>query len=281
MLDTYRDFVLEAPAGVAVITGPTGSGKTSTLYSSIDAVNHIGVKIITAEDPVEYEIEGIMQCSLNPKAGLTFDDTLKAIVRQDPDIIVLGEIRDRTSAATAIQAALTGHKVFTTFHTEDAVGGLLRLMNMDIETFLISSTVICMVAQRLVRKICPDCRTETTPSLRTLGLLGVDPADVKGFEFHVGRGCQECSYTGYRGRTAIYELLVLDEQVKEAILQQQTSYYIRRISIEDSGLVSLRESGIAKVVQGLTTFEEVLSQAPGSLTPRPVRDILVRIGEEI
>lgn len=281
LLSNYKDFVLRAPAGVVVITGPTGSGKTTTLYSSIDAVNEIGVKIITAEDPVEYQIEGIMQCSINTKIGLTFNDTLKSIVRQDPDIIVLGEIRDKTSAETAIQAALTGHKVFTTFHTEDAVGGLLRLMNMEIETFLISSTVISVVAQRLVRKICPECKTVHKPSPKTLFLLGLNPDDLRDYTFYRGRGCEHCHNTGYKGRTAIYELLVLNEKVKDALLERRTSYYIRRISIEESGLISLQESGIAKVVKGITTFDEVLQKAPFSIRPRPVKEIFANIGEEL
>jgi type IV pilus assembly protein PilB len=230
---------------------------------------------------VEYQIEGIMQCSINTKIGLTYNDTLKSIVRQDPDIIVLGEIRDKTSAETAIQAALTGHKVFTTFHTEDAVGGLLRLMNMEIETFLISSTVISMVAQRLVRKICPECKTVHKPSPKTLFLLGLNPDDLRDHTFYKGRGCDHCHNTGYKGRVAIYELLVMNEKVKDAILERKTSYYIRRIAIQESGLISLQESGIAKVVKGITTFEEVLQKAPFSIRPRPVKEIFAHIGEEL
>ncbi len=277
--EMYEDFVLRVPAGVVVITGPTGSGKTTTLYSSIDAVNEMGVKIITAEDPVEYQIEGIMQCSINPKIGLTFEDTLKAIVRQDPDIIVLGEIRDRSSAETAIQAALTGHKVFTTFHTEDSVGGILRLLNMEIEAFLISSTVICVVAQRLVRRICESCKVPDNPDPRDLALLQLDPGALAGFQLYRGRGCKHCHYTGYRGRTAIYELLVLDETVKEAILKRMSSFQIRRLSIEKSGLITLQEAGIAKTVQGFTTLKEVIHNAPPSLKPRTPAEILRLIGE--
>ncbi len=279
IMENYQEFVLRVPAGVVVITGPTGSGKTTTLYSSLDAVNEMGVKIITAEDPVEYQIEGIMQCSINPKIGLTFEDTLKAIVRQDPDIIVLGEIRDRTSAETAIQAALTGHKVFTTFHTEDSVGGILRLLNMEIEAFLISSTVICVVAQRLVRRICESCKVPVQPDPRDMAMLKLDPGALSGYQLYRGRGCEHCHHTGFRGRTAIYELLVLDEAVKDAILQRKSSYQIRKLSIEKSGLITLQEAGIAKAVQGLTTLGEVIQKAPPSMKPRPAAEILRLIGE--
>ena len=279
IMESYQNFVLRVPAGVVVITGPTGSGKTTTLYSSIDAVNEMGVKIITAEDPVEYQIEGIMQCSINPKIGLTFEDTLKAIVRQDPDIIVLGEMRDRISAETAIQAALTGHKVFTTFHTEDSVGGILRLLNMKIEAFLISSTVICVVAQRLVRRICENCKVPAKPNPKDLAMLQLDPGALASFQLYRGKGCKYCHYTGFRGRTAIYELLVLDEAVKEAILQRMSSFKIRKLSIEKSGLITLQEAGIAKAVQGLTTLDEVIQKAPPSLKPRPPGEILRLIGE--
>ncbi len=281
LLDNYDTFVLGAPAGVVVITGPTGSGKTTTLYSSIDACNEMGVKIITAEDPVEYQIDGIMQCSINPKIGLTFNDTLKSIVRQDPDIIVLGEIRDRISAETAIQAALTGHKVFTTFHTEDSVGGLLRLMNMEIETFLISSTVICVVAQRLVRRLCDACKEQTEPMRRQLLMMGVTPEYFRGYPLFKPHGCRRCNHTGYKGRTAIYEMLVLDEPVKDAILERRTSYHIRRLCIENSGLVTLQEGGLAKVVQGVTTVDEVLARTPASIKPRPLKTVLEMVGEEI
>ncbi len=280
LLSKYYDFVLRVPAGVVVITGPTGSGKTTTLYSSIDYCNEMGVKIITAEDPVEYQIEGIMQCSIDNHIGRTFEDTLKAIVRQDPDIIVLGEIRDRDTAETAIQAALTGHKVFTTFHTEDSVGGILRLMNMEIEAFMISSTVICIVAQRLVRKICPHCKEEKAPTFKELFLLEVEPEDLAPYTIFKGKGCDKCFNTGYIGRTAIYEILILDEQVKEAILERKTSSHIRKLCIKSSGLVTLQESGLAKVVQGATTLEEILKKAPVTIKPRSISEILQIIGED-
>ena len=274
MLERYRTDVLDLPTGVVLITGPTGSGKTSTLYSSLAYCNNINTKIITAEDPVEYLIDGIIQCSIFDKVGRTFDASLREIVRQDPDIIVLGEIRDRVSAETAIQAALTGHKVYSTFHTEDTIGGLLRLIDMDIETFLISSTVISVVAQRLLRRICSHCAVPYTPSIRDIITLGLDLKEISGYEFKKGQGCKACAYTGYYGRIAVYELLVLNEAVKEAILQKRPAHVIRNVSVETTGLVSMCEDAIGKVLRGITTFEEVLKHTPRTMVVRPVRQIM-------
>ncbi len=188
MLERYREDVLDLPTGVVLITGPTGSGKTTTLYSSLDYCNDISRKIITAEDPVEFTIDGLIQCSIHEKVGRTFDETLREIVRQDPDIIVMGEIRDRVTAQVAIQAALTGHKVYSTFHTEDTIGGLLRLIDMEIETFLISSTVISVVAQRLLRRVCEHCAAPYVPSAREVQALGLEMAEVRQYEYRKGRG---------------------------------------------------------------------------------------------
>jgi len=273
-LKKYIDEVLEPTSGVVIITGPTGSGKTTSLYSSIEYCNDPSIKIITAEDPVEYVIEGIVQCSINPYIGVTFDETLKAIVRQDPDIIVLGEIRDKKSAEVAIQAALTGHKVFSTFHTEDSIGGIIRLMNMDIETFLISSTVLSIVAQRLLRVICPYCKETYTPDPIDIVKVGLNPDDLKGYEFFKGSGCKHCNYTGYSGRIGVYELLILTEPVKNAILEKKTSYEIRRISFESTGLVTLLEDGIIKVLRGVTTFEEVRRHVPYTAKPRKIEQVI-------
>jgi type IV pilus assembly protein PilB len=278
LLERYKLDALDLPTGVVIITGPTGSGKTTTLYSSIHHCNDPSMSIVTVEDPVEYVIDGVSQCSIDPKIGLTFEESLKQIVRQDPDIIVLGEIRDKFSAETAIQAALTGHKVFTTFHTEDSIGGLLRLMNMDIETFLISSTVICVVAQRLLKRICRHCCTTRRPDVAELRRLGYRPDEVRSFTFCKGQGCSSCGYTGYKGRIGIFELLVLNEQVKQAILDKKTSSQIRKISTETSGLVTLTEEGIAKVVSGLTTISEVVKNLPRATKPRPIREILQLTG---
>jgi len=274
MRERYRTEVLDTPTGVVLITGPTGSGKTTTLYSSLNYCNTIDKKIITAEDPVEYMIDGLIQCSIYDKIGRTFEATLREIVRQDPDIIVLGEIRDKVSAQTAIQAALTGHKVYSTFHTEDTIGGLLRLIDMDIETFLISSTVISIIAQRLLRRICDQCSAPYIPTPLELDRFGLKPADVKDYEFRKGRGCKNCNQTGYRGRTACYELLILNEDVKEAILQKRASYAIRQVCVESTGLVSMREDGMAKVVRGMTTFSEVLRSTPRTWFMRPIQQIL-------
>jgi type IV pilus assembly protein PilB len=278
-LTRFKEDVLDLPSGVVIITGPTGAGKTTTLYASINYANNPDTNIITAEEPVEYVIEGISQCSIDQKIGLTFEETLRHMLRQDPDIIILGEIRDKFSAESAIQAALTGHKVLTTFHTEDSIGGLLRLMNMDIETFLISSTVVSVVAQRLLKKVCPHCRKDYAPSAKDLRQLRYAPESIKGYGFQIGGGCQRCDYTGYLGRTGVFELLVLNEFIKEAILQRKTSYEIRRISIETTGLVTLLEDGLAKAAKGITSIPEVIKQLPLLEAPRPLDQIYRIIGD--
>lgn len=274
MRERYKRDVLDMPTGVVLITGPTGSGKTTTLYSCLDYCNSAERKIITAEDPVEFMIDGLVQCSTSDKAGRTFESSLREIVRQDPDIIVLGEIRDKLTAEIAIQAALTGHKVYTTFHTEDTIGGLVRLLNMEIEAFLISSTVISVVAQRLLRRICDQCSTPYQPSPLELARLGLDHAELRGYEFKRGRGCKNCSYTGYRGRVGVYELLVVNLEVQEAILARRSAHEIRRISQETTGLVSMREDGIAKVIRGFTTFDDVLRYTPRTTVQRPLGELL-------
>ena len=273
MLDHFIYEALEAPTGVMIITGPTGSGKTSTMYSCVNYLNNINTSIITAEDPVEYIIDGISQCSINAKIGVTFEETLRHIVRQDPDIIVLGEIRDHFSAETAIQAALTGHKVLTTFHTEDSIGGLVRLMNMEIEAFLISSTVVCVVAQRLLRRVCPDCAETYIPTPLDLSRLNLSPNDLAGAEFKIGRGCKSCRFSGYRGRAGIFELLVMNEMVKNAILNNKSSYDIRKISIETSGMVTLMEDGIVKAAKGLVSMKEIITDLPRLGKPRPLGEL--------
>lgn len=274
MLARYRDDVLHSPTGVVLYTGPTGSGKTTTLYSSIAYCNNIHTKIITAEDPVEFTIEGIVQCTIHEKIGRTFHSTLREIVRQDPDIIVMGEIRDKESAEVAIQAALTGHKVYSTFHTEDTIGGLLRLIDMDIETFLISSTVVSVVAQRLLRRICDHCKAPYVPTAKEANAVGLPLEDLRRHEYMRGRGCNRCAHTGYRGRIGAYELLVLNEPVKEAILAKKPAHTIRQLSVETTGLISMREDACAKVVRGHTTFEEVLRHTPRTFSVRPLRNIL-------
>jgi type IV pilus assembly protein PilB len=280
MLEHFIYDALDIPTGVMIITGPTGSGKTTTLYSCINYLNDSSTSIITAEDPVEYVIDGISQCSINAKIGVTFEETLRHIVRQDPDIIVLGEIRDQFSAETAIQAALTGHKVLTTFHTEDSIGGLLRLMNMKIEVFLISSTVVCVVAQRLLRRICPSCAEPYVPSALDLSRLNVSASDLAGGNFMLGRGCKACRFSGYNGRVGIFELLVMNEMVKNAMLNNQTSYEIRRISVETSGMVTLMEDGIVKSARGLVSIPELISDLPRLGKPRPLGELRRILGVE-
>ena len=270
MLNRFRESALDCPSGVVLVTGPTGSGKTTTVYSCINYLNRPDVSIVTAEEPVEYIVDGIAQCSIDPKINLTFNETLRHIVRQDPDVVVIGEIRDTFSAQVAVQAALTGHKVLTTFHTEDSIGGLVRLMNMEVDVFLISSTVVCVLAQRLLRRVCPDCKVpyKITPS--DLRILGYSLGDVQNGNFQRGLGCRECGYTGYKGRLGVHEMLILDEAVRNAILEKKTSYQIRQIGIESTGLVTLMETGIALAATGITTLQEVLRCLPRLHKPRPL-----------
>ncbi|MCP4575065.1 MAG: Flp pilus assembly complex ATPase component [Deltaproteobacteria bacterium] len=281
MLDRYRDEALDCPSGVVLVTGPTGSGKTTTVYSCINYLNKPDVSIITAEEPVEYMVDGIAQCSIDPKINLTFKETLRHIVRQDPDIVVIGEIRDTFSAQIAVQAALTGHKVLTTFHTEDSIGGLVRLMNMEVDVFLISSTVLCVLAQRLLRRVCPTCKKPHKMTPAELRLLGYSPKDILNANFQKGFGCNECAYTGYRGRLAVHEMLVLNEPVRDAILEKKTSYQIRNISIESTGLVTLMETGIAIAATGATTIEEVLRCLPRLQKPRPLTIVQNLLGLQV
>ena len=277
-LARFYEDALDLPSGIVLITGPTGTGKTTTLYSCVNYLNSIDRCITTVEDPVEYVIEGIAQCSLNPKIDMTFETTLPYIMRQDPDVIVLGEIRDRFSADAAIQAALTGHKVLTTFHTEDTIGGLLRLMNMDIETFMISSTVVSVLAQRLLRRVCPNCAEPYSLNSTELQRLGYRRVDLEGTDFKRGRGCEACRHTGYKGRVGVFELLVLNVMVKDAMIQKRTSHEIRRISLETSGMVTLLEDGLLKAALGETTLAEVFRYLPRLDKPRSLAEIKRLVG---
>ncbi|MCF8044444.1 MAG: Flp pilus assembly complex ATPase component TadA [Desulfarculaceae bacterium] len=273
MMNRFLMDVLNVPSGVLIITGPTGSGKTTTLYSCVNHINSPQTSILTAEDPVEYVMDGVSQCSINPDIGLTYEETLRHVVRQDPDVIVIGEIRDNYSADVAVHAALTGHKVLTSFHTEDSISGLIRLLNMDIEAFLISSTVVCVMAQRLLRRICPFCVQPYTPTPYDLKLLGYAPGHVRRYRFLKGQGCRHCRHTGYKGRLAVFEMLVLNEDVRDAVLNHKSSYEIRKISIETSGLVTLMEDAISKATAGLTTMEEIFRCVPRLIPPRPINEI--------
>jgi len=273
MLDQFVADCLDTPSGVMIITGPTGSGKTSTLYGCLGHLNNINTSIVTAEDPVEFVIEGVAQCSINTKIGVTFEETLRHIVRQDPDIIVLGEIRDTFTAETAIEAALTGHKVLTTFHTEDSIGALLRLRNMQIEPFLISSTITCVVAQRLLRLVCNSCAEIYVPTPVEYGRLGFSARDLAGANFREGRGCKQCRFTGYRGRMAIFELLAMTEPIKEAVMSNRSASEIRRLSMETGNMVTLFEDGLVKASLGLISVPEVLRDLPRIIPPRPLNEL--------
>jgi type IV pilus assembly protein PilB len=278
ILRLYSEDVLASPSGITLITGPTGSGKTTTLYSSIDHCNDPTVKIITCEDPVEYVIDGISQCSINEKIGLTFNETLRSIVRQDPDIIVIGEIRDKFSADVAVQSALTGHKVFATFHTEDSVGALVRLINMEIETSLIASTIGAVLAQRLVRKVCASCRTPYEPEDRVLRRFGLRREELSKFTLWHGKGCSACNFTGHRGRLGIYELLVPNADIRDAILLKRTMQEMRQISLESCNLCTMQEDGMVKALSGVTTLEEVLENAPRVFHHRPLETLMQIVG---
>src|SRR5262249_34217845 len=214
MIEEFRAIV-NKPNGIILVTGPTGSGKTTTLYSALNELNVISDKIITTEDPVEYDIDGIIQVPINHEIGLTFASALRAILRQDPDKILVGEIRDLETAQIAVQAALTGHIVFSTLHTNDAPSTITRLRDMGLEPFLITATVEAILAQRLVRKICGDCRTEFEPSADMLMELNLTQADVRGKKFYYGRGCDRCNNTGHRGRMGLYELLIVNDEVRD------------------------------------------------------------------
>ncbi|MBN1794409.1 MAG: Flp pilus assembly complex ATPase component TadA [Candidatus Omnitrophica bacterium] len=245
------------PNGIFLLTGPTGSGKTTTLYSCLKHVNTIETKVITTEDPVEYDIPGIIQVPINPKIDLTFAAVLRSILRQDPDIIMVGEIRDTETARIAVQSALTGHLVFSTLHTNDAPSAVTRLMDMEIEPFLISSTVQAVLAQRLVRKICTDCREERVPSPEEIELLGLTKKDIAGRAFFTGAGCAACNGAGFKGRVGIFELFLITEKIREMIVRRERSSEIKRVAME-SGMRTLREDGLSKAYEGVTTPGEVL-----------------------
>jgi type IV pilus assembly protein PilB len=255
-----HDYVSEAvlrPNGILIVTGPTGSGKTTTLYSCMRRVNTIDSKLLTAEDPVEYDIEGIMQVAINDAVGMTFGKALRSFLRQDPDIIMVGEMRDLETAQISIQASLTGHLVLSTLHTNDATGAVTRLIDMGVEPFLISSTLMAVLAQRLVRTICKNCRTPFEPTEDQLGLLNLSPHDLGDKVFHYGRGCSTCNDTGYKGRKGIFELLVISEAVRVLINERAPTVVLRQKAVE-LGMVPLREDGLRGIFEGDTTIEEVV-----------------------
>ena len=248
---------IEKPNGIFIVTGPTGSGKTTTLYACLRKINTIDVKLLTAEDPVEYEIEGIIQVPVNEGIGLTFSRVLRAFLRQDPDRILVGETRDMETAQIAIQASLTGHLVFTTLHTNDSTGAVTRLVDMGVEPFLISASLECVLAQRLIRKICTRCREAYEPSEAILQQLGLSPYDIGDKNFYYGKGCEACNHTGYKGRKGIYELLKISDPIRELINQRAPGVVLRQKAVE-LGMTTLREDGLRSIYDGETTIEEVL-----------------------
>ncbi len=255
-----HDYVTEAiqrPNGIMIVTGPTGSGKTTTLYSCLRRINTLDSKLLTAEDPVEYDIDGIMQVPINDAAGMTFGKALRSFLRQDPDIIMVGEMRDLETAQISIQASLTGHLVLSTLHTNDAPGAVTRLLDMGVEPFLISSTLMAVLAQRLVRTICQNCRTPFEPTEDQLGLLNLSPHDLGDKVFHYGRGCSTCNDTGYKGRKGIFELLIISEAVRTLINERAPTVVVRQKAVE-LGMVTLREDGLRSIFEGDTTIEEIV-----------------------
>ena len=262
--------VIQAPYGILLATGPTGSGKTTTLYAAIQRLYTPELKFITIEDPVEYQIDGVNQIQVNPQVGVTFANALRSILRHDPDIIMVGEIRDSETAEIAIHAALTGHLVFSTLHTNDAPGAITRLLEMGMEPFLVASALQGVLAQRLVRKICPHCITEYEPGEALREMLVMEGFDeAKDCKFYYGAGCKECRYTGYFGRTGIFELLIMDETIREMVMRKAPANEIRQVAIE-KGMHTLRQDGLRKVILGITTLEEVerVTQLPNNSLPK-------------
>jgi type IV pilus assembly protein PilB len=258
ILDDFRRLI-NKPNGIMLVTGPTGAGKTTTLYSALAELNVITDKLITTEDPVEYEIDGIVQCAINHEIGLTFANALRSILRQDPDKILVGEIRDLETAQIAVQAALTGHMVFSTLHTNDAPTSITRMRDMGLEPFLITATVEGVLAQRLVRRICEDCRTEFEPSPDLLMELNLRPEEVRGKKFYYGRGCDRCNNTGHRGRMGLFELIEMNDEMRDMISAGASSDEMRN-ACRRMGMATLRESGLQAIYQGRTTIEEVVRE---------------------
>lgn len=257
--DVRRKFIedIEQPNGIVIVTGPTGSGKTTTLYAALQHINQPDTKILTAEDPVEYDVEGIVQLAIQENIGLDFPSALRSFLRQDPDIIMVGEIRDPATAQIAIQASLTGHLVFSTLHTNDAAGAVTRLIDMDIEPYLIASTLEAVIGQRLVRTICPHCKTAYHPDNTELELLGISCDHLDGKPFFRGIGCNTCNQSGYNGRLAIFEYLRINDSLRTAIIERKPTLELRREAIKQ-GMRTLREDGIRSIIDGLTTTEEII-----------------------
>ena len=251
--------LIHKPNGIVIVTGPTGCGKTTTLYSALNELNSIETKLITTEDPVEYDIDGIIQVQMKTDIGLTFAKCLRSILRQDPDIVMVGEIRDLETAEIAAQASLTGHLVFTTLHTNDAPSSVARLLDLGIEPFLLTATLEGIIAQRLVRKICENCKTSFEPSEAQLMELALMPENVKGKKFYYGRGCDRCNGTGYKGRIAIFEIMIFNDEMRDLIMNRASTNVLRTAG-QKAGMRLLRTNGMAAIYNGITTIEEVVKE---------------------
>jgi type IV pilus assembly protein PilB len=251
--------LIRKPNGIIIVTGPTGCGKTTTLYSAMNELNTIEAKLITTEDPVEYDIDGLIQVQMKPEIGLTFAKCLRSILRQDPDIILVGEIRDLETAEIAAQASLTGHVVFTTLHTNDAPSSIARLLDLGVEPFLVTATIEGIVAQRLVRKICEKCKTPFEPTEGQLSELSLTPDDIKGKQFYYGRGCGRCNNTGYRGRTGVFEIMTFNDEIRDLIMNQASTNVLRAAG-QKTGMRLLRDNGLAALYDGITTIDEIVKE---------------------
>ena len=251
------DELIHLPNGIVIVTGPTGCGKTTTLYSALSAINRVETKIITTEDPVEYDIEGLIQVQINPEIGVTFARCLRHILRQDPDVILVGEIRDLETARIAIHSSLTGHLVFSTLHTNDAPTAITRLLDLGLEPYLVTATLEAVVAQRLVRRVCTRCRAEFEPTEDMLWELDLTPEEVRGRTFYFGKGCEECNNTGYKGRTGIFEIMHIDDPLRSLIMVGSSTNVIRE-EARKRGMRTLRDTGLMSIYDGITTIEEVV-----------------------
>jgi type IV pilus assembly protein PilB len=251
--------LIHKPNGIVIVTGPTGSGKTTTLYSALRELNDPSAKLITAEDPVEYDIDGIIQCQIKPEIELTFGRILRAMLRQDPDTILVGEIRDKETAEIAVQASLTGHLVFSTLHTNDAPSAIARLLDLGLEPFLVTATLEGIIAQRLVRKICLNCKEEYTPAEEQLMELELRTEDVQGRRFWYGKGCEMCNNTGYKGRQGLYEIMLLDDEMRDLIVKHASTQILRH-EAKKRGMRTLRQSGLLTIYDGVTSIEEVVRE---------------------
>jgi type IV pilus assembly protein PilB len=257
-IKTIRQLI-NKPNGIIIVTGPTGCGKTTTLYSALNELNTIDVKIITTEDPVEYDMDGMIQVQMKPDIGLTFARCLRSILRQDPDIILVGEIRDLETAEIAAQASLTGHIVFTTLHTNDAPSSIARLLDLGVEPFLLTATIEGIVAQRLVRRICPNCKTAFEPDEAQLRELRITEEEIKGKKFYYGRGCSKCNGTGYKGRMGLFEVMVFNEEIRDLVMNRASTNVLRVAALK-AGMKQLRDNGLASIFDGITTIDEVAKE---------------------